>query len=125
MTKSRYDTLRDEVRPIAQKAFDENRDFTEEEAQFVEPRLREMREMQKGATKSGDIMRQLDDMARGAFSGPADASQHLSFGKSWSAAVADKLMPEGIGSKAIAAGPSVFVDTELTRTPIPMGRPAT
>lgn len=122
--KSRFQTLLEEVKPVAQKAFDENRDFTADEKAFVEPRLREIREMQKGAKTSSDILGQLDDMARGRI-GTADASQHLTFGKSWSAAVADKLMPQGIGSKAVAAGPSVFVDVELSRTPIPMGRPAT
>lgn len=115
--KSRFQILREEVRSVAQKAFDENRDFTDDEKAFVEPRLREIREMQKGAETSGSILGQLDDMAGG---GGGLGGKFLSFGKSWSAKAAT-----GLGQKALATGSPVFVDTELTVAPIPMGRPAT
>lgn len=74
-----------------------------------------------GAAKTSDIMGQLDAMAAEAGGDcGGTGGKFLSFGKSWSAKAAS-----GLGQKGLATGSPVFVDTELTATPIPMNRPAT
>ncbi|BDB43316.1 MULTISPECIES: phage major capsid protein [Mycobacterium] len=115
------DQLRKRVHDLAQKAIDEGRDFTPSEKKIVDDALAALKAYDAGAAKTSDIMGQLDAMAAEAGGDcGGTGGKFLSFGKSWSAKAAS-----GLGQKGLATGSPVFVDTELTATPIPMNRPAT
>lgn len=132
-TKERRDQLLAEAKAICEKARSEKRDLTADEFSTVEGKVTEVKGINdalKDAARSADILGQLDAMAAGVDDN-RDGNQFLSLSKGWTDKFAEKLTPYGkehgapIGEKAIASGSSVFVDTELTPTPIAMGRPAT
>lgn len=114
----------DAARAVAEKAKAEGRDFTPAEQKQVDDAIaaaKGYREAEADAARSSDILAQLDAMAAGADS--FGSEQFLKFSKGWADGAAEKVMP--LGQKALATGNSVFVDVELTTTPIPIGRPAT
>ncbi len=116
------------AREMASKVKSEGRDFTPDEQRDIDARLTEINQLKtdiEAHEKSASILGALDAMAEdGAQAGDlTGTTQYLTFGKSFGAKAADKLMP--LGQKALATGSSVFVDTEVTQTPIPIGRPAT
>ncbi|BBY60222.1 phage major capsid protein [Mycolicibacterium sarraceniae] len=122
--KEELESLKKAALAIATKAKNENRNFTPEEQTDIDAkmaRIEELRGIIAEAEKSAATLAALDAMAGGRnIDGNAE---FLSFGKSFGTKAVDKLMP--IGQKSLAANSSVFVDVELTPTPIPMGRPAT
>lgn len=130
--KARKSAVLESAKSLALKAKSESRGLSAAEQKIVDDALAECETINteiKSATeednRSGDILGQLDAMAQGRDSGPGSGkTEYLSFSKSWGSKAVDKLMPNS-REKALAAGSSVFVATELTTTPIPMGRPAT
>ncbi|OBF86959.1 hypothetical protein A5791_19895 [Mycobacterium sp. 852002-51163_SCH5372311] len=120
--KDRISQQLDAARAIAEKATAEGRNFTGDEQKQVDGAIaaaKSYREAAAGDAQRREIMEQLDAMAGGQNSG---GQQFLKFSKAWADRAAEKVMP--VGQKALATGNSVFVDVELTPTPIPMGRPA-
>lgn len=132
----RRDQLIAEAKGFAETAKKDGRDFLKADEQSeISTRLTEVKSLNEtlaADAKSASILGQLDAMAAGdgditPGGGPFEAAkgvkQYLSFSKGWSDNLADKT--QLYGEKAIAAGSAVFVDPELTTTPIPIGRPAT
>lgn len=122
MTKERRDQLLAEAKAIAAKAETDKRELTSSEREEISAKLAEVKNIQEalvGTAKSADILAQLDAMAAGENRG---GEQFLKFSKTWADGAAEKVMP--VGQKALATGSSVFIDVELTTTPIPIGRPA-
>lgn len=134
--KKRRDQLITEAKGIAEAAKKDGRDLLKAEEQHeigeMLTEIKGINETLAADAKSANIFAQLDAMAAGntditpggePFDGASGAKQFLSFSKGWSDQLAAKT--QLYGEKAIAAGSSVFIDAELTTTPIPIGRPAT
>lgn len=126
--KDRRNGLLKSARALAEKVMREGRDFTPDEQKKIDDALAESRSINEtlhADAKHRQIMGELDSMVESDqdFGGGADAPRFMSFGKAFSANAAERTLP--FGQKALATGSSVFVDPEFTRTPIPIGRPAT
>lgn len=123
--KEKLEALKKQALAIATKAKSEGRGFTPSEQRDIDAKMSEIDQLKSdiaAGEKSARILAELDDMARGVQRDSGD-TEYLSFGKAFAHRAAERTLPQG--QKALATGFGVFVDPEFTRTPIPIGRPAT
>jgi HK97 family phage major capsid protein len=125
--KEHRETLLKSARIIAEKARDEKRDLTPDEARSIEAKLTESKSIHQALqddARSKSILDDLDSQAADAQGGPLPSGQRLAFGTKMAASAAAQMLPPGLNAKALATGGSVLVGQEFATSPIEIGRPA-